>query len=65
MFATYIHITLHPAPHNNYNILLIYLQQSSFMYKYKKNRNINNYFYYRKMPNVTKKNLIITISIIV
>ena len=71
MFATHIHIILHSvvsASHNNYYVLLIYLQRSSFMYlsdKYEKNRNKINSCYYREMPNVTKKNLIIIKSIIV
>ena len=65
---THFHIILHSAPRNNHYVLLIYLQQISFMYledKYEKNRNVINSCYYREMLNVTKKILIIIKSIIV
>ena len=66
-FATHIDIILHSAPRNNYYVLFIYLQRivNSCIFKMNtKNRNVINFCYDRKMPNVTKKNLIIIKSII-
>ena len=58
MFAMHIHIILHPAPHNNYYILFIYLQQSSFLYlqdKFEKNRNVINSCYYGECQMLQRK----------
>ena len=69
MFPTRIHITLHSAPpRNNYYVLFIYLQRSSFMYLWDNYEKIETWFIFaitEKCQMLRRKNLIIIKSIIV